>query len=420
MRIAAIRCERDGEVVRCAADVIWEERDRPPNAIVFEVESEDDPGSRLDANPFLAGLAVPALRHGEKRIAIEGSVCPRLRDGVAAAARLLRAWYPNLGPAPSIEPSLGFDAPRPASPGRAALFLSGGVDSLFTLVRNRRDYPPGHPAAMRDAIFVRGLMLPLASTRQRAEDLDRRALAAVSRIAAAAGLTVSTVRTNLAEALDDHEAYARCWSGSFLAAIAHVFSARTTEVSIAATHDLVHGLLPWGSDPILDRAFSTAALTIRHDGVRSSRLDKIREIGGWSAALESLVVCGEGGLAEGWLNCGRCEKCMRTRLGLLASGRLEEAVTFPPVPIDAPSIERLPASAIHSLPNYYWTEIADACREIGRNDLAGAIDARGRREMSALRWHDERGWKGMLRRLDRRWLGGRMLGLSRRVRARVA
>jgi hypothetical protein len=86
---------------------------------------------------------------------------------------------------------------------------------------------------------------------------------------------------------------------------------------LAATYD-VPNMSHWGSHPALDVNFSSQRLTIVHDGARFSRLDKVRELAAWPTALANLRVCTENP-ATG-LNCGECEKCIRTRLELLAAG----------------------------------------------------------------------------------------------------
>ena len=49
-----------------------------------------------------------------------------------------------------------------------------------------------------------------------------------------------------------------------------------------------------------------------------ARLEKVRDLANWPTALEALRVC-PARLEDGG-NCGKCEKCLRTRLELLAAG----------------------------------------------------------------------------------------------------
>ena|SRR5215471_5933130 len=58
--------------------------------------------------------------------------------------------------APSIEPFGRGDRAMPTGPRRAVALLSGGVDGLHTLMRNRRLYKPEDAAYLREALFIHG------------------------------------------------------------------------------------------------------------------------------------------------------------------------------------------------------------------------------------------------------------------------
>ena len=70
-----------------------------------------------------------------------------------------------------------------------------------------------------------------------------------------------------------------------------------------------------------------ASVTVIRDGSRFSRLQKVRDIAGWPTALEALRPCPAKPRVQA--NCGKCEKCLRTRLELLAAG-VEETGAFGP------------------------------------------------------------------------------------------
>jgi hypothetical protein len=65
--------------------------------------------------------------------------------------------------------------------------------------------------------------------------------------------------------------------------------------------------------------FSTRLLTIYSEGAGKSRLEKMREVINYKPSYKYLNVC----LEEGD-NCSRCEKCVRTMLGLDALGALDK------------------------------------------------------------------------------------------------
>ncbi|MGQ0613644.1 MAG: hypothetical protein ACT4PV_07910 [Planctomycetaceae bacterium] len=151
MRIVDLRREQAEGGARVLATVVWEEADRPPLDLFFQTEPPDDAALRPREAAFLTAAIWPAYNAGERRIAIEGTVCPRLRDGLGTALRLLARWYPPPRPLPSLEPTGGFEPSHPAPERRTAMFLSGGFDSLALLRCNRATYPagiclPGHGA----------------------------------------------------------------------------------------------------------------------------------------------------------------------------------------------------------------------------------------------------------------------------------
>jgi hypothetical protein len=93
---------------------------------------------------------------------------------------------------------------------------------------------------------------------------------------------------------------------------------------IAASHH-VSRPVPMGSHPATDGLFSSQRIRVIHDGGRFSRLDKVRDLVNWPTALAALRVCPAH--PESGVNCGKCEKCLRTRLELLAAG-IEETSAF--------------------------------------------------------------------------------------------
>jgi hypothetical protein len=104
---------------------------------------------------------------------------------------------------------------------------------------------------------------------------------------------------------------------------------------------------------------------------------------------------------------------MRTMTALAGLGRLEDAREFPvrdltPAAIDAFSF------GPHYAP--YWRATLPLLREGGREDLAAAVERQLAEADRETAWLDDLGWKGKLRRADRRWLGGRLLNFRRALR----
>ena len=408
MRIDRYRQTRIGVRFEVGATITWEDSDRPPLELVYAAEGEAAASVLPSGDVFLLAAALPAIRHGERRLALEGTVCPRLRDGVAAAAAVIASWYGEARELPAIEPAGGF---RPGIPGepRSACFLSGGVDSVEVLVRNREQFPPDHPGSIREALHVSGFPFRHDPRSEAFRNLRERAERAASRMAAALAAPLTRIESNLFEIESSFEFSGREYYSAAYASMAHLFSSRWTSIVLASFEQMGVSLAPLGSHPLLDPLYSSAALAFDHDtrgGRRVSRVEAIARAG----LASTLLVCHEAPFPEGVENCGRCEKCLRTMGELAAVGALGTGGAFPLDAFTPGTIETLPVTGETEI---FWIPIAEGLRRAGRNALADAALRYVGRARAAHRWAADRGWKGNLRRLDRRLLGGRLLRARR-------
>jgi hypothetical protein len=412
MRISDFREESIGNAIQLSAAVEWEDSDLPPESLRFEIEGVS-PGEAAPAPEAFAIRGVLAAFHrSEKRVRVEGSLCPRLRDGLRTAVRVLRTWYAPNRTEPAIEATGGFHVlPRPAS--RAGLFLSGGADSLCALKTNRENYPSQHPAAFRVAIFVPTFGMQLeAFSSPRVVDLLSRQKRAIGEIARLTGLRVISASTLSGELGEDPPFSSEASHSSHLAAAGHLLSPILSSVSIAAGYDASY-LEPWGSHPMLDPNYASSSLEVRSEEFGLTREERVAAVAHWTEVLPLLLVCSEGPLAPGLMNCGRCEKCVRTMIALLLVDRLAGTGPFRADDVDAALLEPL---TLEAQVLTFWEDFPAALRRRGRNDLARGAERLIREGRRRADWFRDRGWKGRLRRLDRRLLGGRLLDASRRIR----
>ena len=164
---------------------------------------------------------------------------------------------------------------------------------------------------------------------------------------------------------------------------------------------------------MLDPLYSTGALEIRHEPNPLTRFERLQVIAEEPRLLENLIVC----LAfptPPQINCGECEKCLRTMTALVALGKLGEARRFPARGVTP---ELLRAACLDAHTAVYWDDYLPLLEEVGRNDLLDAILEGRKRTRHVASWDAEEGLKGRLRRLDRRFLGGRLLRIRRRFSA---
>jgi hypothetical protein len=220
------------------------------------------------------------------------------------------------------------------------------------------------------------------------------------------------MRFNLRDLDDDLDFYIEQFFGAALAAAGHALASSIDSFSIASSYDVRH-TIPNGSHPYVDAYFSSSSLAVRHDGAGYTRLEKLRVLAEWPEAIERLQTCNYRPPPAGMANCGTCEKCLRTAVGLLVLGRLDRAAGF--------SEESVTPEAIRAMPwtlglVEYWGELVGPLTAIGRVDLARAAQDRIRDARAFRAWRDEKDWKGAVKRLDRRYLGGLVTAVARAAR----
>jgi hypothetical protein len=417
MRISGFRQESVGSTVRLSANFEWEDSDLPVDTVRYEVEGVSPEETSPGPEAFAIRGALAAFHANERRVLVHGSLCPRLRDGLRTALRTLRSWYSPEREEPAIEATGGFRILPQVAP-QAALFLSGGSDSLCALRTNRENYPSNHPSSFRVAIFLPTFGMQLeAFSSPRVVNLLSRQKRAIGEIARRTGLRVISASLLAGELGEDSSFSSTCSHSSHLAAAGHLFSPLLSSVSMAAGYD-VTDLTPWGSHPLLDPNYSSSSLEVRHEEFGFTREERVAAVARWNEILPLLLVCSEGPVEPGVTNCGRCEKCVRTMIALLLVDRLAKDGPFRQ---DDLTVAHLEGLTIQPQVLTFWEDFPAALRRRGRDDLARAAErllSEGRKHS---KWFRDRGWKGGLRRLDRRFLGGRLLQASRRIRAaRVA
>ena len=371
MNIDNLRFEKIGDRLRATATIHWEDCKRPTQDIYFE--TVDEFAESLSCNPhaFLVACIMPAFYFGEERVSIEGDVCPELIDGLMTNLIWMRHWWCE--PARrlvKIETRTRAGIRISRTPERAGFCFSGGVDALATLRDNRLKYPSEHPGSLKDGLFVCGLEI-------QDPKMFKSVFDSVSVLADDAGVTLIPLYTNIKSlGPEDHkEFWGVLWLNKFMgaafSAIAHALSKRLTDVTINSSADIAH-LVPYSSHPLIDPNYSSCDLRIRHKGIALSRFEKTKLLAGWELALKHLRVCNRTDLYhQGQFNCGKCEKCVRTMLALLALGVLEKASAFPACEIN----EKLLKTSVQIFPPTlcFYEELINPLRKIGRDDLVRVI-----------------------------------------------
>jgi len=201
--------------------------------------------------------------------------------------RVLASWYGGSS-GPVLEAAGGLRAFSKERSARACAFPAASILS------RPPDKPPDLPCRSPVLLPGRGVPCPIfpfpdPSPDERARDVASRQQRAVAAVAARTGLEVAAVETNAGAVETDFDVHVRQSHGAELAAGAHALVPRLGAVAISSSFDAPKALQPYGSHPVLDSLYSSTALSVSHEGIGYSRLEKIRELAAWEPARHSLM-----------------------------------------------------------------------------------------------------------------------------------
>lgn len=254
--------------------------------------------ANLGGEPLAAAGLLPAMARGEVlELSPDTPVDPVFLQNLEQLQDVFLAWQGALRlrlKRVRVEAALRSTMHVPSA--GVVSFFSGGVDGTYTAMRHRH--------RITSAVLLRGIDMQLGN-----DELWASAQAAARRLAAHLGLPLLTVESNI-RFLGYHYGlkWAHAFQGAGLASIGHLLDAR--EVLVAATSSLAD-LVPYGSHPLTDPLWSSSTATVVHEGA-VPRTEKIRAISADPVVMAVLRVCWQ----DAGYNCGRCGKCLRTRLAL--------------------------------------------------------------------------------------------------------
>ena len=321
MRVHDIRLEDDRTRFELSGRVTMDRLDTNGLRIWFRGPIKYANGE-LDASPFLPGLLATAMWWGEP-LTIEAPVSAQLLDAVPLAIHRYQSLFPPLRAVPVSAPGRAL----PCAPATTACFFTRGIDSWYSVLTNVEGVDRSKPP-LTHLLHLSGIDWALTPP-----TLERE-IAATRAAATSAGCELVLLETNLRDFTEKFQPW-DVTHGGVLAATGLAVGARFSHVLIASTFPL-YRLQQWGSHPTLDPLWSTERTAIVHDAAEVSRTDKFAFLAERPRALANLKVCFE---ADSEYNCGICEKCMLTMVGLRAAGVRKDLDGFA-VPLDARRLAR--------------------------------------------------------------------------------
>ncbi len=324
----------------------------------FEVP--DDAAPREAASDAFALIALLAAMRLGRGLAFAAPLSAGLRANLDELVAIYSMWFPQFT-AIEIDADV-VDAP-PGGTGRA-LFFSGGVDSFHTLVTRRHRFDR--------LIYVGGLDTGVGD-----HGLLDAIRASVRSAAVAADLPLVEVQTNAKSVLEPYADWTRHSHSLVLAAVGHAMSGTLGHCTFSSDRTY-RDLMPYGTHPVTAPLFGSDRLQVESVGWGVTRVDKVAAIAGSDVAMDHLRVCWEN--LDGAFNCGRCDKCIRTKIDLALAGALERCATFD----DDLDPARIAATdAIPPGTRHYLMPSLERARQIGRDEIAAGLDEAMGRALAA-------------------------------------
>ncbi len=310
LEIRNLRISRNGDSHRCAAMVdgveVWFESDQ---------ELSGAPES------FLSAFLLPAMAAGRDLLCDE-PVDPLWLENNQRLQEIFHRWWGYF--LIRVQAPLASDLRQQT--GRSALLFSAGVDSFHTLLK--------HPDRIDCLLFAEGLDVKIDNNAYR-----EHARALVRRVAASKGMSCLGIATNLRQhPLFKRMDYLRT-HGAALAACAHQLDRHCGRLIINSS-SVTEFNIPFGTHWDTDPLWSSSSLGVDHWGQHRWRAEKLTEIMREPIVRQNLRCCFER-LSPPALNCGRCEKCVRTMLILHQHGQLDGFEALQPPCHLAESIDRV-------------------------------------------------------------------------------
>ena len=252
-----------------------------------------------------------AMEHGDS-LHLHGTVSNSLLVNLSEINAIWRIWRPDKYRTIQLyADTVVSEEARPGGSGYVYAF-SGGADACASLRRNLNDAMGWRKRRPSAAMLVHGFDIALENEKG-FELANERAQFITSSV----NVPLVTVKTNLRNLPGNWEDHFGAMVSALLTAIRTGFEGGV----YASCQPYLNPVLPWGSNPVSNPLLCSSHFPIHTDGADMTRIEKVTLIAEWPEARDNVRVCWQGDTPGS--NCGKCEKCIRTQLELLALGDTE-------------------------------------------------------------------------------------------------
>jgi hypothetical protein len=249
-----------------------------------------------------------AMRRG-RPLHVAGAVSRSLLANIEEFQDAWAAWIPQRYRVVPVTADREIE-PESALRDKGVFAFSGGVDATYSLLRHARGMMGRRGVEPVTALLIHGFDIGLES-----QDGFGTALTRARSMTGEFHIPISTVETN--------------WQRDFcydweVEHVSGIMACLTQFSGVAGTailggdegYDWVD--IPWGSNPVSNPFLSSDSFVLRLEGMGATRTERVAFILENSDLARDLRVCWQHGRTG--RNCGRCEKCVRTQINILAAG----------------------------------------------------------------------------------------------------
>ena len=278
----------------------------------YEWGGEATPEASTHLDAAMVALTPVAMRSGAE-LFVDGAVDTHLLASVQEWADAWACIRPDLFSQIQIDAKDSYTPPALSKRRSAIVAFSGGVDSLYAASEHLAKTADADPSL----VLVHGFDLPL-------EDQAgfETAFHSAQTAAEVLGRPLAWVRTNWRRDLSQN------WTMEFAAGLTSALQLWRFDASqavLGSDEGSGYGfeVYPWGSNPATNHLLGSPAFPIVTHGFAADRVEKCRVVAERAELLKVVRVCLVREAAG--RNCGVCEKCLRTKLCLAATGVREMA-----------------------------------------------------------------------------------------------
>lgn len=299
-KIVDEHCERRCKIIRTEQDGSTNE-----TLLWFQFDKSITPPQDEDCDSYLLATIMDAMKE-RRRIEVKGSVSKELLSNLVEYQAAWSKWLPETYQ--SIDITCLQVRGQQAKVEGAICAFSGGVDATFSVWTHTQKKNSYRSQAINLCSIVHGFDIPIED-----ETAFSNAKNTIQETLANIDLALFPIKTNFRKVSRVN------WEHSHACALISTLSnfknsAGTCIIGSSEPYDAL--VIPWGSSPITDHLLSSDDFSVIHDGASYNRTEKVKGIIDWQAGLKNLRVCWQGDLKD--RNCGKCEKCVRTKLNFLA------------------------------------------------------------------------------------------------------